>query len=43
VLDGVYEKLANRAVSRRLEVLEIVIIVLITTSTLEPFVTRWLR
>jgi plasmid stabilization system protein ParE len=37
VLDGIYEKLANRAASRRFEVLEVVIIVLIALSTLAPF------
>lgn len=36
VLDGIYEKLANRAASRRFELLEIVIIVLITISTVMP-------
>jgi hypothetical protein len=43
VLDSIYEKLANRAASRRFEVLEIVIIVLIAISTLEPLVHRLLR
>ena len=37
VLDGIYEKLASRAASRRFELLEIVIIVLISISTLLPF------
>jgi hypothetical protein len=37
VLDGIYEKLASRAASRRFEVLEVVIIVLIAVSTLAPF------
>jgi hypothetical protein len=36
VLDGIYEKLANRAASRRFELLEIVIIVLIAISTVMP-------
>lgn len=36
VLDGIYEKLANRAASRRFELLEIVIIVLIAVSTFVP-------
>jgi hypothetical protein len=37
VLDGIYEKLASRAASRRFELLEIVIIVLIAVSTVVPF------
>jgi hypothetical protein len=37
LLDGIYEKLASRAASRRFEVLEIVIIVLIAVSTVVPF------
>ena len=37
VLDGIYEKLASRAASRRFEVLEVVIIVLIAVSSLTPF------
>jgi hypothetical protein len=37
VLDGIYEKLANRAASRRFELLEIVIIILIAFSTVMPF------
>jgi hypothetical protein len=37
VLDGIYEKLSARAASRRFELLEIVIIVLIAVSTLVPF------
>jgi hypothetical protein len=36
VLDGIYEKLASRAASRRFELLEIVIIVLISISTVMP-------
>ncbi|HEY6879735.1 MAG TPA: hypothetical protein VI299_17025, partial [Polyangiales bacterium] len=36
VLDGIYEKLASRAASRRFELLEIVIIVLIAVSTVVP-------
>jgi hypothetical protein len=40
VLDSIYEKLANRAASARLELLEIVIIVLIAVSTLMPFVIQ---
>jgi hypothetical protein len=36
VLDGIYEKMASRAASRRFEVLEIVIIVLIAISTVMP-------
>jgi hypothetical protein len=39
VLDGIYEKLASRAASRRFEMLEIVIIVLIAISTVLPFAT----
>ena len=39
VLDGIYEKLATRAASRRFEVLEVVIIVLIAVSTVLPFLT----
>jgi hypothetical protein len=34
VLDGVYEKLANRATSRRFEVLEVIIVILIAMSIL---------
>jgi hypothetical protein len=37
VLDGIYEKLSTRAASRRFELLEIVIIVLIAVSSLVPF------
>lgn len=37
VLDGIYEKLATRASSRRFEMLEIVIIVLIAISSVTPF------
>ena len=37
VLDGIYEKLATRASSRRFELLEVVIIVLIAISTVIPF------
>jgi plasmid stabilization system protein ParE len=37
VLDGIYEKLSSRAASRRFEVLEVVIIVLIAVSSLTPF------
>ncbi len=37
VVDGIYEKLASRAASRRFEVLEVVIIVLIAVSSLTPF------
>jgi hypothetical protein len=37
LLDGIYEKLSARAASRRFEVLEIVIIVLIAVSTAAPF------
>jgi hypothetical protein len=37
VIDGIYEKLASRAASRRFEVLEVVIIVLIAISTVAPF------
>jgi hypothetical protein len=37
VLDGIYEKLSSRAASRRFELLEIVIIVLIAVSTVMPF------
>ena len=42
VLDGIYEKLATQATSRRLEVLEIVIVVLIAVSTLAPFLPKLL-
>lgn len=38
VLDGMYEKLTTRVSSRRFELLEIVIIVLIAISTVLPFV-----
>jgi hypothetical protein len=37
LLDGVHEKLATRAASRRFELLEIVIIVLIAVSSVVPF------
>jgi hypothetical protein len=37
LLDGVHEKLATRAASRRFELLEIVIIVLIAVSSVIPF------
>jgi hypothetical protein len=37
VLDGIYEKLSSRAASRRFELLEIVIIVLIAVSSVAPF------
>ena len=37
LLDGIYEKMSNRAASRRFEVLEIVIIALIAISTAAPF------
>jgi hypothetical protein len=37
VLDGIYEKLAARAASRRFEMLELVIIALIAISTVAPF------
>ncbi len=37
VLDGIYEKLASRAASRRFELLEVVIIFLIAVSTVAPF------
>ncbi len=37
VLDGIYEKLTTRASSRRFELLEVVIIVLIAISTVVPF------
>jgi hypothetical protein len=37
VLDGIYEKLSSRAASRRFEVLEVVIIILIAISTVAPF------
>jgi hypothetical protein len=40
LLDGIYEKLATRASSRRFELLEIVIIVLIAVSTLLPFLPK---
>lgn len=40
VLDSIYEKLAVRATSRRFEVLEIVIVVLIAVSMLVPFLMR---
>ena len=39
VLGGIYEKLASRAASRRFELLEIVIILLIAISTAAPFMT----
>ncbi len=38
VLDGIYEKLTTRVSSRRFELLELVIIVLIAISTIIPFV-----
>jgi hypothetical protein len=37
VLDGIYEKLTTRAASRRFEVLEIVIVILIAISIVMPF------
>ena len=37
VLDSIYEKLATRAVSRRFEVLEIIIVILIAVSIVAPF------
>jgi hypothetical protein len=37
LLDGIYEKMSSRAASRRFELLEIVIIVLIAVSTAAPF------
>jgi hypothetical protein len=37
VLDGIYEKLAGRATSLRLELLEVVVIVLIAVSMILPF------
>jgi len=40
VLDSIHEKLANRATTLRLEVLEIVIIVLIAVSSIMPFVIK---
>jgi hypothetical protein len=40
VLDGIYEKLATRTSSRRFELLEVVIIVLIALSSLLPFLPR---
>jgi len=38
LLDGIYDKLASRATSLRLELLELVIIVLIAVSSVMPFV-----
>jgi hypothetical protein len=40
VLDGIYEKLATRASSRRFELLEVVIIILIAISTVAPFLPK---
>lgn len=40
VVDGIYEKLASNAASRRFEVLEIVIIILIAVSTVLPFLPK---
>ena len=37
VLDGIYEKLSSRAATRRFEMLEIIIIILIAVSTVAPF------
>ena len=42
VVDSIYEKLATRAATRRFEVLEIVIIVLIAISSLTPFLPKLL-
>jgi hypothetical protein len=42
VVDGIYEKLASNAASRRFEVLEIVIIILIAISTVAPFLPKLL-
>jgi len=42
VLDGIYEKLSARAASRRFELLEIVIIILIAVSSLMPFLPTML-
>ncbi|MFT3923801.1 MAG: hypothetical protein QM778_14810 [Myxococcales bacterium] len=41
LLDGIYEKLATRASSRRFELLEVVIIVLIAISTVAPFLPKF--
>jgi hypothetical protein len=40
VLDGIYEKLAGRATSRRFEILEIVIVILIAVSTVMPMLAK---
>ena len=37
ILEGIYEKIADRAASRRLEILEWIVIVLITVSIILPF------
>ncbi len=42
VVDGIYEKLASNAATRRFEVLEIVIIVLIAVSSVAPFLPKLL-
>jgi hypothetical protein len=42
VVDGIYEKLASNTASRRFEVLEIVIIILIAVSTVIPFLPKLL-
>lgn len=41
VLDGIYEKMASRAQSLRLEILELVIIVLIAVGTAIPFLVDY--
>lgn len=43
VLDSIYEKLAARAASRRFEVLEVIIVILITISTVLSFVPSLFR
>lgn len=40
VLDGIYEKLAARASGRRFEVLEMVVVILITIEIVMPFLPR---
>ena len=40
VLDGIYEKLASRAAGRRFEVLEIVVVVLISIEVIMPFLPK---
>jgi hypothetical protein len=40
VLDGIYEKLAGRATSRRFEILEVIVVLLIAVSIAMPFLLQ---